>query len=394
MRKEDLQLHDRILAHQYACHAAIECGQYEEARKIAHLGLQLAPMRAEFQVMIGDSYLKQNQPREALPFFAAAKYSKNMAPANSPYHGAVFTHDQCYGEYPRNQMARILFHSADIDLALKEAKENEELYGTPETRGIREEIEKLKTLSIVSHKDNKVDDIVITTPPVGAYPWDEEIYKTKGMGGSETAAIEMSRWLKKLTGRPVKIFNANREQSLICESGVEYRPANQAPQYLAENQPKVHIQWRHNIRLTNAPSYLWCHDLVTQGCEVQKGFDKMLCLTPFHRDYVNAVQGVSKDDIIVTRNGLNPDRFQFERPAKDPSKMLWLSSPDRGLDRAMLVLDRARKVYPDLKLHVYYGLENLEKYGLHDLSKLLWGMMKERDWVVYHGFTVSNALSE
>jgi glycosyltransferase involved in cell wall biosynthesis len=100
-----------------------------------------------------------------------------------------------------------------------------------------------------------------------------------------------------------------------------------------------------------------------------------------------AKQGVKEDKIMLTSNGLDPQKFDFKRKEKDPNKIVFMSSPDRGLDRAMLICDELIKTHKDIKLHVYYGLENLYKYGLKDLATKLKEMMDARTYVVYHGFT-------
>ena len=202
----------------------------------------------------------------------------------------------------------------------------------------------------------------------------EEIYKTKGLGGSETALIQVAKWLKKLTGRSVKVFNM-RDEDLIAESGVEYLSNKKITEYFSKYSPKIHIAWRHNIKLTNATTYLWCHDLTTASVESVHNFDKIMCLSEFHKNYVMAKQNVPAEKIYLTRNGIDPEKFKFERKPKDPNKIVWMSSPDRGLERGILVVENARKQFPDLTLHVYYGLDNLYKYGLGALAEKLKAMM-------------------
>jgi glycosyltransferase involved in cell wall biosynthesis len=129
----------------------------------------------------------------------------------------------------------------------------------------------------------------------------------------------------------------------------------------------------------------------------------MLCLTPFHKRFVMASQGVSSDKITVTRNGIKPNRFEDADFAsatnpylarKNPNKIVFPSSPDRGLDRAMIVLDEVRKTYPDIELHVFYGIEHLHKWGHAELQQRLKTMMEARPWVKYHGATQQDVLMD
>lgn len=216
------------------------------------------------------------------------------------------------------------------------------------------------------------------------------------MGGSETALIEMAGWIRKLRpqGRVI-VFNMREKAETF--DGVEYIPVSQAMEYLKQNKPAIHIAWRHNFKITDAPTFVWSHDLMTQGAENTANYVRALCLTGFHSRYLHGSQGVPMDKIHVTRNGIVPERFMgenaFKVEDKDPNMFVFSSSPDRGLDRAMLVLDKVREKHPEIKLHVHYGIEHLPKWGHQALHDKLKTMIDERkDWVIYHGATEQTAL--
>ncbi len=123
------------------------------------------------------------------------------------------------------------------------------------------------------------------------------------------------------------------------------------------------------------------------GVENGLNQDKVLSLSPFHQDFLASSQGVPRDRIVLTRNGVSPDKwFGIPRPIKNPNKFVYASSPDRGLDRVLQILDIVREKYP-VELHIYYGLDNLYKFGQADLANKLKKMMDDRPWVTYHGFT-------
>ncbi len=381
---ETLEMHDRILGIQYACMASMQCGQFARAVQYGMQGLQLAPNRAEFWVVIGDSYTQMNRHVDALPAYAAAKTCQNSAPPGTSFAKPLFTNADCYTFFPRNMMAKIYAAAGVLDRAKAEAEECFKLYNHPESKDIIEKVE--SQMRLIPNLDDATpcEDIVITCPPTGAYLWDGELYKTKAMGGSETAAIEMAQWMNALSGRKVIIFNPRDEAKTF--GGVEYRPMNSCSEYMKANKPYLHIAWRHNFKVTNAPTFLWAHDVTTQGAENHTNYIKMICLTPFHKRYAMAKQGVPEEKIWVTRNGIDPDRFKDGPWEKDPWKFVFSSSPDRGLDRAMIVLDKVREKYPEIKLHVAYGIEHLPKWGHQELHDRLAAMMQERkDWVVYEG---------
>lgn len=400
-RMHGIEPHDKILSFQYAAYSAQAAASQlkdefkDEKTRLFNLaidfashGIKLDPHRAEFFTTIGDCFISKGCLREAIPYFAAAKACINPQSSGSPYEGAIYSFVNCYGELPALQLAKIYFNLGDLDKASLEAKECHEKYGNTEALQILNECSRVKTLTTLKNNQTQTEDIVFTCPPQNAMEFDEELYKTKGCGGSETALIEMAKHLKVLTGKPVKVFNM-RAENMTAESGVEYISNRHLNHYLSENKPLVNIAWRHNIRITEAPTYLWCHDLQVQTVETVHNFDKLMCLTPFHKDYVRGLQGVPEEKILVTRNGIAPEKFEFERPAKNPNKIVYMSSADRGLDSCMLIMDKIVQEFPACELHLYYGYENLYKYGpqMSALADKIKGMIAERSYVKYHGFT-------
>lgn len=405
----DCEPHDRLLSIQYAAFSCMQAASMlnmenqaakEKAEKflvdgikIAQQGLAIDSNRGEFWTTIGDCYIKLGKPKEAIPYFIAAMNCDPVGMPGSSFASPIFSFADASTKYPRNQLTRCYFHLGLIENARELAEETQKLYPNDETENILKEITKISILSNGYKTAAPCGDIVFTCPPVGMYEWDEEIYKTKGMGGSETACIEMAKQLKEKTGRRVIVFN-NRSTVLIASSGVEYRPAIEVNEYMSKNKPAINIAWRHNMKCTDAKTYLWCHDLYTQGVESQQNFDKQICLSNFHKSYVMAMQGLSEDKIWVSRNGIVPERFKDRLSIKkNPMKLVYPSSPDRGLDKLIPMLDMVREKHP-IELHVFYGFENLYKSGpamiaLADKIRL---MISERPWIKYHGNTEQKEL--
>lgn len=406
----DCEMHDRLLSIQYASFACMQAAsmlnpQNEAAKekaekylydaiRIANQGLMLDPHKAEYWICIGDSYLRLGKINEAIPFFSAAMRCKPMGMPGAAFASPIFSFAETSTSYPRNQLIRCYFNLGDLGKAKEIAEETVKLFPNEETSKILEEITKLEKITTGYKTAIECEDIVITCPPVGMYEWDEEIYKTKGMGGSETACIEMAAQLKKRTGRNVIVFN-NRASRLVASSGVEYRPSSEVNDYMSVKKPKMHIAWRHNLKCTDAKTYLWCHDLYTPGVESSQNFDKHICLSNFHKNYVMSMQGLSEDKIWVSRNGIVPERFDRRHDIKkNPMKLIYPSSPDRGLDKLIPMLDIVREKHP-VELHVFYGFDNLYKSGpeMTALADKLRHMIHERPWITYHGNTEQKELT-
>lgn len=389
----DLEMHDRILGIQYAVLAALRCNQFERGIQLAHQGLQLAPNRAEYFVAIGDCYIKMNRFVDAIPFFEAAANCNSAD--NGKTFGPIYTHADSYTFYPMNQLARIHFQMGNIEKA-KKVVEIAKTYGkSADTDLISAEIDKIAALTRIPAlgTGKKSDDIVISCHPSGFYEWDEHIAAKRGIGGSETAVVHLARQLHKLTGRKIRVFNNRPTEKAI--DGVHYQPAGLVANYMQEFEPAAHIAWRHAAKLTEVPTYVWCHDLFAPGMELQQNYHQALALSKFHSKYIQNLVGLPEDKIRITRNGIDPERFKnLGHIQRNWKTVVWTSSPDRGLERAIAVMDKLRQSVPDAKLEIYYGFDNLLKNGKKADVEMMQALIAERPWISYYGNIEQSLLAE
>jgi tetratricopeptide (TPR) repeat protein len=111
--RTDLEPHDKMLAFQYACYAAMACAsqlkdemrdlknQYLERAVDACLkGIRINPHRAELYIGAADAYIQMGRLQEAIPFYGAAKHCINPKSQMGPYEGAIYSFINCYGELP------------------------------------------------------------------------------------------------------------------------------------------------------------------------------------------------------------------------------------------------------------------------------------------------------
>lgn len=385
---ESLNLGDRILAFQYLIHSLIKNHKYDDAIQYGHLAIHLDSNRAEYHCFIAEAYCLKNEHIKGIPYFSAAKACLNRGTGLTH----EFTFDGCYNLHPRMSLARLYFQMGRFEECIDEVKNLDE----KEARDILYAAHKALQDTQISNSAIECDDIVITCPAQGAYPWNEQLHEEKGLGGSETAAVEMARLLKKKTGRQVRIFN-NTEELIIAKSGVEYRPAMEVYTYFKKWKPKLHVAWRHSERLTNAPSYLWCHDLVCPGGERHGNYDKVMALSEFHMNYLQANQGIPRSKMMKIWNGIDPDlinKVRAKNLKRNPYKVIWPSSLDRGTEHAIMAVEKAREIFPELELHIFYGIENLYKYGLGQKADQLKEIMATRPWVKYVGNVPKERLLE
>ncbi len=378
---KELPDHDRVMALQYGCLAAIELNQFDRCITLAHQGLQLTPLRAEFHIILAEAYLRLNKGKEAMPYYAAAAHCEFKG--SDGVQGAIFSSQDSYGRIPLTQLAKIFANQEKFDLAEEYSKKALSFGANPEIEGMLKEVAKFKEKLTPNKDRKKTSDIIITCPATGMYEWDWGVYQTKGIGGSETAAVEMARWLAELTGRKVLIFAPR--QSPACYGNVHYRPALEVFDYLKNNSPSLHIAWRHCMKLSDDPFYVWSHDLAFQGVENLPEHAKVLALSQFHKNFLRGLYGVKEEKILVTDNGIDPERFNGLSIEKDPNKVVFSSSPDRGLEKAISVMDEVVKEMPAARLHVYYGFDNMLKMGLTEKVRSIQSLIEARPYVVCHG---------
>jgi glycosyltransferase involved in cell wall biosynthesis len=308
--------------------------------------------------------------------------------------GIIVCFPHAYSIHPKLKLAEIHLKTGQYDEAkfwIDSLKET----GHPAYDQFLAEYYRVMELSTIRKNLPKSDDLIITCPPNAMGDWDEHTLVAKGHGGSETAAVEVARWIKQKTKRNVKIFQTRVKRDEM-PSGVEYIPVTELNGYIKNIEPYAHIAWRHATRLTYAKSYVWCHDLQIPGGNMPDNYDKVIALSEFHKNYLNEVSHVPLEKIVLGFNGVNPEDFPQGPVVKDKFKIVFSSSPDRGLTQAIDIVKRAReKSGYDLKLHCFYGTDNMRKMGQAAWAEQIENKIKENsDFVVYHGMVPKRALMQ
>lgn len=386
IKSDKLDLHDRILSIQYAAHSALIAKAYPQAIDLLMNGLRLMLSRAEYWCLLGDVYGAQGDVGNAISSYRAA-----LVCNPNDLGGIVVVYEHAYREYPHTQLAKLFLGAGDVEKAREHIDwmiENKH----QDADNFVKEASRILDLGTIRENLPKTDDVIITCPPgCVVTDWDENTLASKGHGGSETAAIEVAKWIKKKTNRRVKIYH-NRQSHDEMPSGVEYHPIQELVGYLHNVEPKAHIAWRHSMRLTKAPSFVWCHDLQCQGADQSQNYDKIIALSGFHKHYLQETNGVPEDKILLGFNGINPDDFS-DKFDKDPLKVVFSSSPDRGLSQTIDIVEKAREISGmDIKLHCFYGFDNMKKMGHAAWADKIEAKIKDCEFVVSHGMVTKQVL--
>jgi len=255
---------------------------------------------------------------------------------------------------------------------------------------------------------------VVDKPILGIYCdnaweyWDENSLnaslqsdKPSGIGGSETQVIHLSREFSKL-GYRVKVFNKCKENHF--DSGgfnVEYIPFQNFGEYSKLTKYNYFVASRYlncfDVPFEADRCFSMIHDVFLIMCgkhqhDVKKDrIEKYFCLSNRHKQFVSQYHNIPLDQILMTANGLDFERFNKPHIKKDPNRLIYSSSPDRGLEYMMPVLDDVYKQHPQMQLHVYYGFENFRDQNY--ISKIKKEMNK-RPYITYHGRVGQDVLAE
>lgn len=211
--------------------------------------------------------------------------------------------------------------------------------------------------------------------------YDGDTLKLRGLGGSESAVIYLSKQLSDL-GFDVTIFND-------CESddtrpgvynGVEYRPLRDveidfdfdvvvASRSVAPFAPyHMRTQFKHGPTLPNFEKIvsnanwkvLWMHDTFCDGDNhieawtIEGKIDEIFTLSDWHTSYVtNCEHGgvrrnfdILKNKIFQTRNGIGIVPDWIDLADKDPNLFVYNSSITKGM------IPLVKKAWPRIKQHI------------------------------------------
>lgn len=221
-------------------------------------------------------------------------------------------------------------------------------------------------------------DIVIAAPAYSYEPWTPRNVQRGGIGGSETAVVEVAKRLA-ARGHRVRVYATPGEHGVGVYGGVEYRQTGRVAQIngavdqaaLTEELDLVEscdllIAWRYADMLDHVPGakrrWLWVHDVYAHAGTPDRlaKADRILALSRWHRDFMAQYYGLDASQFTVTRNGIDLSRFE-DKVKRDQFKVVNSSSPDRSWQALLQLWPQVRVVVPDATLHLFYGFDNWEK---------------------------------
>lgn len=198
--------------------------------------------------------------------------------------------------------------------------------------------------------------------------WSPESIHSGGIGGSETAAALMASCFHKL-GYVVTVLSDIDKECYF--DGVRYVPYQQCSQKPEQFETDILIVSRYvaafEIPIKSKLNILWVHDIHAgqPSAQVDRGIlkaDRIFALSKWHKDFLlKTYPQVHPSKIIVTRNGIESNLFTRQTSTERSNKVIYSSSPDRGLATLLDLWPEILKKVPDAELHIYYGFHNWEE---------------------------------
>jgi GT2 family glycosyltransferase/intein/homing endonuclease len=201
--------------------------------------------------------------------------------------------------------------------------------------------------------------------------WDLDTYRIPGggLGGSETCAGRLAETAA-AAGHSVYMYGLHDRKE---QNGVQLVPWNE---FIPEEEYFDLFIASRNLnciddRLKAKNILVWVHDVwLLSGQHIsdyhRQRVTKFACLSPWHVNFFSDYHKIDKSQIIIIPNGINVELF--ERPNIDEKvfgKMVYSSSPDRGLDNLLYLMPYIKDHVPDLHIDIYYGFFNWESAVKH-----------------------------
>ncbi len=211
--------------------------------------------------------------------------------------------------------------------------------------------------------------VIVFIDPKCPAPYDSEVLRTKGLGGTEATVIRVAKGLS--AQHTVRIVQHNRQTALKESERLEFLPLALLSEALRDADHVIFIQKAQHIDVaakTRARLWLWLHNYLKD--EVAYFWQDhlryrlgIICVSQAHaqhtRRYLRSLPGYWASLGLMARGGLlfhhNPiDADLAPDPAitRDRHKLVFFSSPHKGLEQVVTLFRQAHAREPRLKLFV------------------------------------------
>ncbi len=236
-----------------------------------------------------------------------------------------------------------------------------------------------------------------------SWPFDDSTPENSPLGGCHSALVYLTRELTAL-GHEVLVYNNCNAPGIY--HGVHYHQFNEinhdnryvhADAFISLRNPSFFSSW-----INGQVRILWVGDafdqphlqpLKTQD-EVRKNIDSIFCVSRWQAWSFLHFFHWSPEKIYVTRNGVYPQYFPREFQEPQGNRLVYTSTPFRGLKLLLELFPEIYKTVPDAELHVFSSMQVYHQSNTEDLiehSHIY--KLSDQPGVVMHGSVGQKELS-
>jgi glycosyltransferase involved in cell wall biosynthesis len=217
----------------------------------------------------------------------------------------------------------------------------------------------------------------------------------QGIGGSEEAVIYLSKELVK-QGYKVTVY-ADPQDETGEYDGVTYLPWYDLN---IKDEFNILLVWRAigfvDTNFTARKTYLWMHDIPMNPSFTKERLDKIdkvFVLSNFHKSLLKTYKDgkladIPEDKVMVTSNGIMPVIVN-KKWQRDPNKLVYTSSYDRGLVYLLNMWPAVKKEVPEAHLNIFYGWNLYDVVHANNPARERWKVqmqkLMEQDGIIDHG---------
>lgn len=229
--------------------------------------------------------------------------------------------------------------------------------------------------------------------PSGCLPFHAKTLEERPLGGMETAVIRLAEALQKLDHR-VLIISGIDNPPLSHPLYLPMRAVNDvgpADVLIAVREWKPLL-----VNMEARQRFIWTGDSYDQPQTVGIGdtrlietIDRLLPVSNWHGARLCEESGFPREKVWVLRNGIHLPFFAGEEP-RHRKRLIYSSTPYRGLALLPSIFVELKKKHPELELHVFSGYKVYEgKDGYADSAvknyEELIGRLSKLPGCVIHG---------
>jgi hypothetical protein len=381
---------------------------WQEVEKLYLQCYEWEPERPEALYFLGIHYYLEKDYKKAYPYFLKAfevgypiTKQFSLKPTLSFHFLPKFLSQMCY------ENKNLKTGEECAKLFLQHNKPTDDNYDVQ--RSWYQIFVNLNKLPALKNPQNN-DNIICFLIDGGFTNWTGRDILTKGVGGSETWAIETARYIKRISNSRVVFFCKCNEKDVF--EGVEYFPIDEFFNFAATNKIQYCIISRFSEYIPAAIEshvekiYFIIHDIGPSGVviPVNDKIEKIFCLTGWHKKHFTNVFPQFADRTEAYHYGIDHTKFgDVNVTQKNSRSFIYSSFPNRGLIILLKMWPKIKAKIPEATLHIYsdvFGSWANQNYPeeMKEIQAMLWdefGVEKYyKQGIIYHGWVSKEELAK